>query len=62
MAREYAQSVPFDDLPPLLERLLAAWLAHRARPAESFFAFCRRQEIAALRDLASRAPLRALAA
>jgi ferredoxin-nitrite reductase len=62
MAREYAQSVVFDDLPPLLERLLAAWLAHRATPAESFFEFCRRQEIAELRDLANRAPLRALAA
>jgi ferredoxin-nitrite reductase len=62
MAREYAQSVGFDDLPPLLERLLAAWLAHRATPAESFFAFCRRQEIAELRDLANRRPVRALAA
>jgi ferredoxin-nitrite reductase len=61
MAREYAQSVAFDDLPPLLERLLAAWLAHRLRN-ESFFEFCRRHEIAALRDLASQAPLRALAA
>ena len=30
MARDYAQSVAFDDLPPLLERLLAAYLAHRA--------------------------------
>ena len=32
MAREYAQSVAFDDLPPLLERLLAAWLVHRQAP------------------------------
>ena len=62
MAREYAQSVAFDDLPPLLERLLAAWLAHRQAPGESFFEFCRRHEIAALRELADRAPLRALAA
>ena len=62
MAREYAQSVAFDDLPPLLERLLAAWLAHRQAPAESFFEFCRRHEIAALRELADRAPVRALAA
>ena len=62
MAREYAQSVAFDDLPPLLERLLAAWLAHRQAPGESFFEFCRRHEIAALRALADRAPLRALAA
>jgi ferredoxin-nitrite reductase len=62
MAREYAQSVAFDDLPPLLERLLAAWLAHRQARGESFFEFCRRHEIAALRELADRAPLRALAA
>jgi ferredoxin-nitrite reductase len=54
--------VAFDDLPPLLERLLAVWLAHRATPAESFFEFCRREEIAELRDLANRRPVRALAA
>ncbi len=59
MAREYAQSVAFDDLPPLLERLLAAWLVHRQAPGESFFEFCRRHEIAALRELADRAPVRA---
>jgi len=51
MAREYARSVAFDDLPPLIERLLAAWLAHRAAPTESFFEFTRRHEVAALRDL-----------
>jgi ferredoxin-nitrite reductase len=62
MAREYARSVAFDDLPPLLERLLAAWLAHRQAPAESFFEFCRRHETAALRELADRSPVRALAA
>jgi ferredoxin-nitrite reductase len=62
MAREYAQSVAFDDLPPLLERLLAAYLAHRQVPTESFFEFCRRHEIAQLRKLADAAPVRALAA
>ena len=62
MAREYATSVAFDELPPLLERLLAAYLAHRESPAESFFEFCRRHDVAALRDLAERASLRALAA
>ncbi|WP_425068971.1 NirA family protein [Reyranella sp.] len=62
MAREYAASVAYDELPPLLERLLAAYLAHRESPADSFFEFCRRHDIAALRDLAERAPLRALAA
>lgn len=62
MAREYATSVAYDDLPPLLESLLAAYLAHRKSAAESFFEFCRRHDIAALRDLAERAPLSALAA
>lgn len=62
VARAYAQSVAFDDLPPLLERLLAAYLAHRQVPTESFFEFCRRHEIAQLRELADAAPVRALAA
>ena len=61
MARAYAQSVAFDDLPPLLERLLAAWLAHR-HASESFFDFCRRHEIARLREFADQAPVPALAA
>ncbi len=56
MARAYARDVAFDDLPALLERLLGAWLAHRATPAESFFAFAGRHDIAALRALAERAP------
>lgn len=62
MARDYARSVAFDDLPLLLEKLLAAYLAHRTGAGESFFEFSRRHEIDALRDLADRAPLRALAA
>ncbi|WP_428677128.1 NirA family protein [Reyranella sp.] len=62
MAREYATAIAYDELPPLLERLLAAYLAHRQSPTESFFEFCRRHDIAALRDLAERAPLPALAA
>jgi ferredoxin-nitrite reductase len=62
MAREYARDVTFDELLPLLEKLLAAWLAHRVGPAESFFEFCRRHEVEALRDLAARAPIRVLAA
>jgi ferredoxin-nitrite reductase len=60
MAREYQRDVVFADLPALIERLLGAWLANRS--SESFFEFCRRQEIAALRDLASCTPLRAVAA
>jgi ferredoxin-nitrite reductase len=62
MARDYARSVPFDDLPPVIERLLGAWLAHRHDPTETFFEFARRHAIDALRDLANRAPLRARAA
>jgi ferredoxin-nitrite reductase len=62
MAREYRRDVVFEDLPPLIEKLLAAWLAHRTSETESFFEFCRRHEIAALQELASRAPLRAVAA
>ena len=61
MAREYARDVAFDDLPALLERLLAAWLAHRATPDESFFVFAGRHEIDALRALAERTPLHAVA-
>jgi ferredoxin-nitrite reductase len=62
MAREYARDVVFDELPPLIEQLLAAWLAHRQAPAESFFEFCRRHEVDRLRELARQAPLRAIAA
>jgi ferredoxin-nitrite reductase len=62
MAREYARDVVFNKLPPLIEQLLATWLAHRQAPTESFFEFCRRHEIEGLRELASQAPLRALAA
>jgi len=62
MAREYARNVVFDRLPILIEQLLAAWLAHRQAPAESFFEFCRRHEIERLRELAGQASLRAIAA
>jgi ferredoxin-nitrite reductase len=48
MAREYARSVPFDEVPPLIEKLLRTWLVHRAGPTETFFDFCRRSEIQAL--------------
>jgi ferredoxin-nitrite reductase len=61
MAREYARDVTFGELPAMLEKLLGAWLAHRA-PNETFFEFCRHREIETLRELAARAPLRAIAA
>ncbi len=62
MAREYATSVVFDDLPPLIERLLSAWLGHRETPTETFFEFSRRYDIDRLRELASQAAVQALAA
>lgn len=62
IAREYAASIAFDDLPALVERLLSAWLAHRETSAETFFAFCRRHDIEQLRELASRAVIQARAA
>jgi ferredoxin-nitrite reductase len=62
MAREYARDVAFDELPAMLEKLLGVWLVHRAGPTESFFEFCRRHEIEALRELTAHAPLRAIAA
>src|SRR5476651_1299793 len=61
MAREYAKDIAFDDLPQLLERLLAGWLGNR-QPSESFFEFCRRHEIEALRTLADQAAVQALVA
>lgn len=62
MAREYALGVAFDDLPPLVERLLAAYLGHRVAVTETFHQFCCRHDIAALRALAQQATVRALAA
>jgi ferredoxin-nitrite reductase len=52
VAREIFPAMPFADVPPLLERLLKAYLAHRAAPAESFQAFCARHDVAALRRFA----------
>ena len=59
MAREYAQSVRVRRS-AAAARAPARGLARpsRRRPARSFFEFCRRHEIAALRELAGRAPLR----
>ncbi len=62
LAREYETSVPFDQLPLLLERLLGCWLSWRRTPAETFHEFCRRHEIAELRALAEGSIPRAQAA
>src|SRR5262245_34090164 len=51
IAPEIYHDVKADDAPRTVERLLKAYLAHRASPQESFFAFSRRHEIDALRAL-----------
>jgi ferredoxin-nitrite reductase len=51
IARELVRDVRAEDCPALIETLLAAYLAHRAGPDESFLAFTRRHEIAALKAM-----------
>jgi ferredoxin-nitrite reductase len=51
LGRELARNVPFGELPELLERLLAGYLAQRG-PQESFVDFARRHDVQALRSLA----------
>jgi ferredoxin-nitrite reductase len=47
LARELIPSIAYDDLPPLMENLFAAYLERR-NPGESFLAFSRRHSIAEL--------------
>jgi ferredoxin-nitrite reductase len=49
--RELFRDVKADDAPRAIERMLKAYLAHRASPQESFLAFTRRQEIETLKTL-----------
>ena len=53
-AREIYRDVKADDAPRQVERMLKAYLAHRASPQESFLAFARRHEIAALKAMFER--------
>jgi ferredoxin-nitrite reductase len=53
IAREYATDVPFQEVPVLLERLLALWLARRATPQETFSVFCLRHSMDGLRAMAA---------
>jgi ferredoxin-nitrite reductase len=52
IAPEIYHDVKAEDAPRVVERMLKAYLAHRASPQESFQAFTRRHEIDALRALA----------
>jgi ferredoxin-nitrite reductase len=51
IAPEIYHDVKAEDAPKVVERVLKAYLAHRASPQESFLAFTRRHEIDALRSL-----------
>lgn len=51
MARDFQANVRAEDAPALVEKILRVWQMHRVSPDESFVAFARRHEIAALREL-----------
>ena len=51
MGREFRTNVKAEDAPALVEAILRSWQVHRAAPDESFVAFARRHEIAALQVL-----------
>jgi ferredoxin-nitrite reductase len=48
---EVLRDVRQDDAPRVIERMLTTYLAHRASPAETFLAFVRRHDAAALQHL-----------
>lgn len=51
IGRELWRDLVSEEVPARVERLLAAYLRHRAAPSESFFTFANRYEIGALRAL-----------
>ena len=51
LAREIYKDVKAEDAPPIVERMLKAYLARRAASGESFQAFTRRHEIPALTEI-----------
>jgi ferredoxin-nitrite reductase len=53
LARELLRDVPADEVPPAIERLLRAYMAHRSGADEPFQAFAKRHSIEALRAFAS---------
>ena len=56
LGRELYRDVKAQDAPQTVERILKAYLAHRASREESFIAFARRHEIDALKAMAERRP------
>jgi ferredoxin-nitrite reductase len=53
LAREIYRDVKAEDAPPTVERILKAYLAHRASREETFQTFARRHDIEALKTLFS---------
>jgi ferredoxin-nitrite reductase len=51
LAREVYRDIKAEHVPATVERVLRAYLKHRAAPDETFFAFARRHEVAALKDM-----------
>jgi ferredoxin-nitrite reductase len=51
IARELVRDIRAEDCPALIEKLLAAYLAHRSGSDESFLAFTRRHETEALKAM-----------
>jgi ferredoxin-nitrite reductase len=59
IARELYRAVPFAEVPATLERMLAAYLRHRAA-GERFHAFCNARDIETLKRLFAQSPGEAL--
>jgi len=51
IAREFRRDVKAEDVPPLIERMLKVYLAHRAGPEETFQQFTARTNVAQLQAL-----------
>ena len=51
LARDIYRDVKADDVPATVERMLRGYLAHRAAPDETFFAFAHRHEVEALKTM-----------
>ncbi|MDQ6620526.1 MAG: NirA family protein [Pseudomonadota bacterium] len=56
LGREIVRNVPAADVPATIERLLAAYVASRADPCETFSMFARRTSVDALREHATAVP------
>jgi len=54
IAPEIYHDVKAEDAPGVIERMLKAYLAHRASPKESFLDFTRRHDLDSLRSLIER--------